>query len=71
MGQDNHRGRGQGGQDARGQGRGRFQGAGRGQNKKKMPKMKFYPHGSSGRDGTMVTFNTVRDHIIDQIQKSY
>ena len=33
--------------------------------------MKFYPHGSSGRDQTMVTFDTVRDHITDYIQKSY
>ena len=33
--------------------------------------MKFYPHGTSGRDGSTVTYDTMKDHVIDQIQKSY
>ncbi len=32
--------------------------------------MKFYPHGI-GRDRQAVTYDTVKDHIVQQIQKNY
>jgi hypothetical protein len=36
----------------------------------KQPKMKFFPHGI-GRDQQAVTYGTVKDHIVQYVQKTY
>ena len=63
-------GRGRGGRSYRGgQGRGRFQ-----DNKMKSTskelEMKFFPHGI-GRERQTVTYDTVKDHIVQHVQKTY
>ena len=78
MGRENHRGGGRGrgngarGSNGQGRGRGRSRGTGTGGRgtPSKAPEMKFTPHGI-GRDKQTVTFDTVKDHIIQAVQKSY
>ena len=77
MGRENHRGgRGRGGQargsNGQGRGRGRSRGTGAGgrSTPSKTPEMKFTPHGI-GRDKQTVTFDTVKDHIVQTVQKNY
>jgi hypothetical protein len=36
----------------------------------KQPEMKFYPHGI-GRDRQAVSYDTVKDHILQYVQKTY
>jgi hypothetical protein len=79
MGRDYVRGgqgrEGRGYQRGRGNGRlsGRFQGK-RNWNSTtsstKQPEMKFFPHGI-GRDRQAVSYNTVKDHIVQYVQKTY
>ncbi len=63
-------------QGGRGRGRGRFSGRGRGRfnnrNKKTSTKteMKFYPH-TVGTQSQSVTYDTVKDHIVQYVQKTY
>ena len=64
------RGRGRGG---RGRGRGRFQSRGGGISSTastKQKEIKFFPHGA-GRDQQTVTYDTVKDHIVSYVQKTY
>ena len=56
-----------------GQGRGRYLGRGRSRNLNpnlKQMDMKFYPHGG-GRDRQTVTYDSVKDHIVQYVQKTY
>ena len=59
----------------RGRGRSRFGGRGRGRsnftkkNVSQTKEMKFYPHGSGSQQS--VTFDTVKNHIVQLIQKTY
>jgi hypothetical protein len=60
---------------ARGNGRfsGRFQGKrnwNSASSSTKQPEMKFYPHGI-GRDKQAVSYDTVKDHIVQYVQKTY
>ncbi len=77
MGRDYIRGgRGrEGGRDGRGNrgGRGiggRFQGRRNWSKSSKQPEMKFFPHGI-GRERQTVSFDTVKDHIVQYVQKTY
>ena len=71
MSRDTGCGQGQGGQGyPGGQGRGRFQGNKSKSIGSKTLEMKFFPHGS-GRDRQTVTYDTVKDHIVHYVQKSY
>jgi len=58
----------------RGWKRGRQAGRGRGRNNKSKTstskEIKFYPHGG-GSQQQNVTFDTVKDHIVQQVQKTY
>ena len=73
-GRDNERGRGRGGRGYRGgRGRGRSTGRrqqGRGTPPKKQLEMKFFPHGI-GRETQTVTYDTVKEHIVQFVQKTY
>ena len=69
MSRDNGRGQGQGGQGYRG-GQGRFQGNKSKSTGSKTLEMKFFPHGI-GRDRQTVTYDTVKDHIVQYVQKTY
>jgi hypothetical protein len=79
MGRDYVRGdRGQAGRGYRG-GRGNGRVSGRFQGKRnlnstssstKQPEMEFVPHGI-GRDGQAVSYDTVKDHIVQYVQKTY
>jgi hypothetical protein len=63
--------RGQGGRGNRGcRGRGRFQGKqGRSMNSKQL-EIKFFPHGI-GRETQPVTYDSVKDHIVQFMQNTY
>ena len=69
MGRDTSSGgRGRGRSRFGGRGRGRFSGASR--RPTRDPKeIKFYPHGSGAQQS--ITFDTVKDHIVQQVQKNY
>jgi hypothetical protein len=73
MSSENRSGRGRNGRGYRGgRGRGRFRG---GDNKARSPiskqlEMKLFLHGI-GRDKQTVTYNTVKDHIVQYVQKTY
>ena len=72
MGRDFSRGGGRG-RSSRNQGRGRGRFPRYQSNKSyntKQPEMKFYPHGM-GREQQTVTYDTVKDHIIQHVQKTY
>ena len=69
MGRDFSRGGGRG-RNSRNQGRGRGRFPRYQSNNAKQPEMKFYPHGM-GRERQTVTYDTVKDHIIQQVQKTY
>ena len=49
---------------------GRYQGGRTWNMNSKQPEMKFYPHGI-GRDRQMVTYDTVKDHLVQVIQKNF
>ena len=74
MGRDYIRGgRGREGRGYRGgRGSGRFQGrrSWSTPTSSKQPEMKFYPHGI-GRERQAVTYDTVKDHIVSYVQKTY
>ena len=74
MGRDYIRGgRGREGRGYRGgRGSGRFQGrrSWSTSTSSKQPEMKFYPHGI-GRERQAVTYDTVKDHIVSYVQKTY
>jgi hypothetical protein len=74
MGRDyNEGGRGRQGRGYRGgRGRGRFQGRRNWSTSasSKQPEMKFFPHGI-GRERQTVTYDTVKDHIVQYVQKTY
>jgi hypothetical protein len=79
MGRDYVRGgRGQEGQGYRGgRGNGRFSGRFQGKrswnstsSSTKQPEMKFFPHGI-GRGQQAVSYDTVKDHIVQYVQKTY
>ena len=55
-----------------GRGRGRYQGRGRSKNSSSLKEleMKFFPHGK-GKDWQTVMYDTVKDHIVQYIQKTY
>jgi hypothetical protein len=59
-----------GGQGRTGHGRGRFQGRQGRSTKSKKLDIKFFPHGV-GRETQTVTYDTVKDHIVQYIQKLY
>ena len=60
---------GRGGRQGRGRG-GRGRGAGRFRSTYKQPEIKFYPHGTSGKQQSM-TYATVKDAIVQHVQKSF
>ena len=71
----NYQGRGRGGRynsnvPGRGRGRGRGSQAGEANKTTKEGDMKFTPYGTWGGKVT-VTFDTVKDHILQVIQKTY
>ena len=71
MGRDDRGGRRRAGRSSyRGRGRGRFQGDKPRYQATKQLEMKFFPHGI-GRDKQAVTYDTVRDHIVQFVQKTY
>ena len=74
MGRDYNRGgRGREGRGYRGgRGNGRFQGrrSWRTTTSSKLPEMKFFPHGI-GRERQTVSYDTVKDYIVQVIQKTY
>ena len=67
MGRDSYRGRGQGG---RGRGRGRYHSDRNKSSGTKSAEMKFYMHGS-GKQQQLMTYTTVKDHIVQFVQKTY
>ena len=70
-GRENSGGQSRGGQGYRGgRGRGRFQGGKLKGTSSKQLEMKFFPHGI-GRDRQTVTYDTVKDHIVQYVQKTY
>ena len=56
---------GRGGRQGRGRG-GRGRGAGRFRSTYKQPEIKFYPHGTSGKQQSM-TYATVKDAIVQHV----
>ena len=62
MGRDSYRGR--------GRGRGRYQSDRNKSSGTKTPEMKFYMHGS-GKQQQLMTYTTVKDHIVQFVQKTY
>ena len=76
MGREHRGGRGRGGESrgrsGQGRGRGRSRGNGTGgrSTPSRAPDMKFTPHGI-GRDKQTVTYDTVKDHIVQTVQKNY
>ena len=60
---------GRGGRQGRGRG-GRGRGAARFRSTYKQPEIKFYPHGTSGKQQSM-TYATVKDAIVQHVQKSF
>jgi hypothetical protein len=71
MSRDNIGGRGRGGRGFRGgRGRGRFQGNKSMSTRSTRLVMKFFPHGI-GRDRQTVTYDTVKDNIVQFVQKTY
>jgi hypothetical protein len=71
MSRDNRGRRGRGGRGYRGgRGRGRIQGTKSTSTSSPRLELKFYPHGI-GRDRQTVTYDTVKDHIVQFVQKTY
>ena len=67
MGRDSYRGRGRGG---RGRGHGRYHSDRNKSSGTKSAEMKFYTHGS-GKQQQLMTYTTVKDHIVQFVQKTY